>query len=390
MGDAVVFDQSEAIARLENAAKEGTLSDGAVENIRIWLTEPRYAEYAPQVAEHLAAGKFRELDDAFWTIIPFGTGGRRGRMYPIGSNAINDRTIGESAQGLADYVKQAHGADVKLSCAIAYDTRHNSRHFAELCAGIMVAAGFKVYFLDDYRSTPELSFLVRYKQCSCGIMVTASHNPPSDNAVKVYWSTGGQVLPPHDKAIIDKVMTVENIACEDFAQALAAGDVVVCTEEVDAAFLNALRAESLGSERNIKIIYSPLHGVGASAVCPLLAAVGFQDVELYARHAELSGDFPNVPGHSSNPENTAVFDEIIERAKQVKADVILASDPDCDRLGVAAPLTTDPAGDWVTLRLCPGATPPATDAGTLCCHDAGDDKNGRTHRRFVPCEDLRG
>ncbi len=350
MGDAVVCDQSEAIARWENAAKEGTLSDGAVENIRIWLTEPRYAEYAPQVAEHLAAGKFRELDDAFWTIIPFGTGGRRGRMYPIGSNAINDRTIGESAQGLADYVKQAHGADVKLSCAIAYDTRHNSRHFAELCAGIMVAAGFKVYFLDDYRSTPELSFLVRYKQCSCGIMVTASHNPPSDDAGKVYWSTGGEVLPPRVKAIIDKVMTVENIACEDFAQALAAGDVVVCTEEVDAAFLNALRAESLGSERNIKIIYSPLHGVGASAVCPLLAAVGFQDVELYARHAELSGDFPNVPGHSSNPENTAVFDEIIERAKQVKADVILASDPDCDRLGVAAPLTTDPAGDWVTLN----------------------------------------
>src|SRR5882757_594262 len=164
-----------------------------------------------------SAAKWQVLDDVFWTVIPFGTGGRRGRMYPIGSNAINDRTIGESAQGLADYTVATLGKSANLSCAIAYDTRHKSRHFAELCAGIMVAAGFKVYFLDDYRSTPELSFLVRFKKCSCGIMVTASHNPPSDNAVKVYWSTGGQVLPPHDKAIIDRVMTVDRIVQTAFA-----------------------------------------------------------------------------------------------------------------------------------------------------------------------------
>jgi len=139
------------------------LTADAAKNIRQWLTEPRYAPYAAEVARHLAEEKWQQLDDAFWTVIPFGTGGRRGRMYPIGSNAINDRTIGESAQGLADYVKQELGAQAELSCAIAYDTRINSRHFAELCAGIMVASGFKVYFLDDYRSTPELSFLVRYQ-----------------------------------------------------------------------------------------------------------------------------------------------------------------------------------------------------------------------------------
>ena len=163
-----------------------------MENIRVWLTEPYLAEYAPQVAEHLAAGKFKQLDDVFWTVIPFGTGGRRGRMYPIGCNAINDRTIGESAQGLADYVKE-QVKNKPLSCAIAYDTRHRSREFAELCSEIMAAAGYTVYFLDGYRSTPELSFAVRYKKCDCGIMITASHNPPSDNAVKVYWSTGGQL-----------------------------------------------------------------------------------------------------------------------------------------------------------------------------------------------------
>ena len=184
-----------ALEQLETAGEEGKLSPGAVNNIRTWLTEPYLAEYAAQVAEHISAGRWKELDDAFWTVIPFGTGGRRGRMYPIGCNAINDRTIGESAQGLADYVKE----QVKkrsLSCAIAYDTRHQSRHFAELCSEIMVAAGFTVYFLDGYRSTPELSFAVRYKKCDCGIMITASHNPPSDNAVKVYWSTGGQLIAP--------------------------------------------------------------------------------------------------------------------------------------------------------------------------------------------------
>src|SRR5687767_14512333 len=160
--------------QLAAAAAAGQLTQSAAANIRIWLTNPRYAQYASQVADHIAAAKWKELDDSFWTIIPFGTGGRRGRMYPIGSNTINDRTIGESAQGLADYLI-GHSPEPRapnpqpLACALAYDTRHNSRHFAELCASIMVANGFTVYFLDDYRSTPELSFLVREKKCHCGI-----------------------------------------------------------------------------------------------------------------------------------------------------------------------------------------------------------------------------
>src|SRR4051812_24076162 len=199
----MTHDYSAALTQLDQAATSGQLSQSAVANIRVWLTEPRYVEYAPQVADHIAAGKWKELDDAFWTTIPFGTGGRRGRLYPIGTNAINDRTIGESAQGLADYVRETVG-DKPLACAIAYDTRHRSREFAELCAGVMAAAGFKVWFLDGYRSTPEASFTVRYKQCDCGIMITASHNPPTDNALKVYWSTGGQLLPPHDKNVIDR------------------------------------------------------------------------------------------------------------------------------------------------------------------------------------------
>ncbi len=340
----------ETLSAIDDAATGGKLSQTAVENLRCWLTEDRYAEYRDQIVDHVRAGKWQALDDAFWTIIPFGTGGRRGRMYPIGSNAINDRTIGESAQGLADYVVEYSHGKQDLSCAIAYDTRHRSRHFAELCAGVMVAAGLKVYFLDDYRATPQLSFAVRYKHCDCGIMVTASHNPPSDNAVKVYWSSGAQVLPPHDKAIIDRVMNCQQIKITPFAEAVAAGKIEMVTKEIDDAFLEAVSACGFAGPREAKILYSPLHGVGAAAVMPLLARDGFSDVEVYGPHAEQSGDFPNVPGHVSNPENQAVFDQPIEYAKERGFDVILATDPDCDRLGVAAPKTALTTGPWGTFN----------------------------------------
>jgi phosphoglucomutase/phosphomannomutase len=340
--------QQTALAQVEKAAAEGKLSAGAVTNLRVWLTDLRYADYASKVMEHINAGKWKQLDDVFWTIIPFGTGGRRGKIYPIGTNAINDRTIGESAQGLADYVKEFSPGQA-LSCALAYDTRHYSRHFAQLCAEVMVAAGYKVYFLDGFRSTPELSFAVRFKQCSCGIMVTASHNPPSDNAVKAYWSTGGQLLPPHDEGVIERVMNVKEIRRADFNEAMAAGQIVYCQEEVDAAFIAAVTSQSFPGPRDLKIIYSPLHGVGASAVCPALAGAGFRDVEVFGPHAAPDPDFTNVPGHVSNPENPAVFKSIIERGKAVGADLIVATDPDCDRVGVATPITRQPDAPWTTL-----------------------------------------
>src|SRR5262249_41386563 len=151
------------------------------------------------------------------------TAGRRGRMYPIGTNAINDRTIGESAQGLAEYVKQQGGSGQRTSerrCAIAYDTRHQSRHFAELCAEIMVAAEFEVIMFDGFRATPELSFTVRDKECACGIMISASHNPPADNAIKVFWSTGAQLKEPHDRGVIACVEHVTQINRAPFEDAV--------------------------------------------------------------------------------------------------------------------------------------------------------------------------
>lgn len=339
-----------ALVEVDAAAADGRLSGGAAEHIRRWLAAPEYAAYLPALLAHVADGRWQQLDDVFWTVLPFGTGGRRGRMYEIGTNAINDRTIGESARGLADYVRQARAADQPLACAVAYDTRHRSRQFADLCAGILLAAGFRVFLLDDYRSTPQLSFLVRQRRCACGIMVTASHNPPSDNAIKIYWSTGGQIVPPHDAGILECVRGVGEIPVADLSAAEAAGQLVRCTAETDEAYLAAVAAQGFGGPRAIRILYSPLHGVGGSAIRPLLARAGFQDVAVYAPQATPDGDFPNVPGGVANPEQVRVFDALIAHAADQGAELVLVTDPDADRLGCAAPDLRAPGCPWGVLN----------------------------------------
>jgi len=181
-------------------------------------------------------------------------------------------------------------------------------------------------------------------------MVTASHNPPSDNAVKVYWSSGAQLIPPHDKAVIGKVDQVNEIEAADFDKAVADGKIHIVTEEADAALLAEHVKHSFEGPRDLKVIYSPLHGVGEANVKALLEAVGFKSLEIYEPHREPNGDFPNVPGHVSNPENVKIFDAIIKHAQGNGSDLIMATDPDCDRLGAAAPLTTDTSGPWATFN----------------------------------------
>ena len=348
-------DLARRLAALAAAHAASTITDHSATTMRAWLTESRYAEFATELATRIDAGQWKELDDVFWTVIPFGTGGRRGRMFPVGSNAINDRTIGESAHGLADYVKSVLPPDETPSCAIAYDTRHRSEHFAQLCAEVLLAAGFRISFLRGYRSTPELSFAVRMTHSTCGIMVTASHNPPSDNAVKVYWAGGVQVLPPHDKGIIDRVMRVDEIHREPFEQGVAAGRVRFVEEEADAAFVAAVLEQSAPGPRNISILYSPLHGVGATAVVPVLRGAGFERLRVFGPHEQPDGDFPNVPGHVANPEVPAVLEAPIAEAMAAGDDLVIASDPDCDRLGAATPLTRSPGSPWKTFtgnQLC--------------------------------------
>ena len=348
-------DHGQRLAAIDAARAAGTITDHSARTMRAWLTEPRYAEFAPELAAQIDAGRWKELDDVYWTVIPFGTGGRRGMMYPVGSNAINDRTIGESAQGLADYVRSVMPADETPTCSIAYDTRHRSEHFAKLCAEVLLAAGFRIFFLRGFRSTPELSFTVRETKSTCGIMVTASHNPPSDNAVKVYWSGGVQVLPPHDKGIIDRVMSVDAVQRERFDAGVADGRVSFVEEAMDRAFVAAVLRQSAPGPRDLSILYTPLHGVGASAVVPVLRGAGFERVRVYGPHEKPDGDFPNVPGHVANPENPAVLTGPIDEARTRGDDLVLASDPDCDRLGAAAPLTRQPGSAWATLagnQLC--------------------------------------
>ena len=341
-----IDDLSEILAEVDQAVSAKALTESAAVNLRSWLVEDRYAPYAAQVAEHIRDGRWSILDDVFWTVIPFGTGGRRGKMYPIGTNAINDRTIGESAQGLADYIRSQFPTQA-LSCAIAYDSRHRSRDFAELCASVMVASGFHVFFLDDYRSTPQLSFLIRHRQCQCGIMVTASHNPPSDNAVKIYWGTGGQVLAPHDQKIINCVTKVNDIAGISFDQAVTDGQVTLCTDETDDAYQRAVLSRQHTGPRDIKVLYSPLHGVGRYSVMPVLEQAGFDQVHLYAPQANPDGDFPLVPNNVANPESPAVFEVMEEHANEIGADIIIATDPDADRMGCSARITTDPDAPWM-------------------------------------------
>jgi len=341
------------IERVFGAFSHGKLTPTGAANLRRWITEPAYAEFLPAIMEHIERGDWKELEDAFWTEIPFGTAGRRGRMYPFGTATINRRTIGESAQGLADYVLHLRGTGRGLTtteprCAVAYDTRHRSREFAELCAEVLAAAGFVVYFFEGFRATPELAATVRVKHCDCGIMISASHNPPSDNAIKVFWSTGGQINTPHDTELVKRVAAVTTIDRLPFAEAVTGGRVEFVHEEMDAVYREAVLAQSVVGPRNLKILYSPLHGVGWTSIVPVLTAAGFSDVEIFGPHAEADGDFPNVPDHVANPENPPVFDSLIAFAQKTGAELILASDPDADRIGAAARVS--PSGPFRTLN----------------------------------------
>ncbi len=338
-------------SRVDQAAGAGEISASAAANVRRWLTETPYAAYRDRLVEDIAAGRWKTLDDAFYTVMEFGTGGRRGRMYPVGTNVLNARTIAESARGLADYVTSKKGAGSPRSCVIARDTRHNSPEFAEICARVLAAAGFEVFLFPEQRSTPLLSFAVRHLHCDCGIMITASHNPPSDNGFKCYDEHGNQVVPPDDAGIIACVRGASDreIPEIDLVEGLRSGRIRHAGKSVDDAYVAAVVSESVSRSRGISIVYTPMHGVGDTSVGAALRTAGFERVELLASQSTPDGDFPNVPGHVSNPEIPKTLEASIARAKEIGADLVLASDPDADRIGVAVPVAGDPKGEWTTL-----------------------------------------
>ncbi len=340
-----------ALDLLAQAEKTGQVSATAAANIKRWLTDAPFASYRDTLVADIKANRWKELDEAFYTVLEFGTGGRRGKMYPVGTNVLNDRTIGESARGLADYVTKKKGKDAPKSCVIARDTRHNSPQFAERCARVLAGAGFKVYLFPEYRSTPLLSFAVRHLKCDGGIMITASHNAPVDNGFKCYAATGGQVVPPDDSGIIEcvKEASEREIPEKSLEDGIKDGSIVLVGKEVDDAYVKAVVGESVASARDIGIVYTPMHGVGETSVAAAILADGFSRLDILASQRTPDGDFPNVPGHVSNPEIPKTLDASIERAKQIGADLVLASDPDADRIGVGLPVTGDPSGPWTTL-----------------------------------------
>lgn len=338
MTDTCESRRSSAFAWLDGDAARH-LTPATRSNIRRWLESAAYAEFWPRLLELIEARNEDELTRLFWERIPFGTGGRRGVMAELGSATINRRTIAESAWGLAQYVLRTRAA-VQTPAAhprvvIACDTRLRSEEFSRLSAGVFAAAGFQVFMYREPRATPQLSFTVRQLQCDCGVMLSASHNPPSDHGFKAYWSNGGQVLPPNDQGIIACVDAAEEIPVADFDSGCAQGQITWVSADVDVAYVQAVARLSRSAARGIRVLYTPLHGVGEHSVLKVLREAGFTDVDVFEPQRAMDGRFPNVPDHLPNPERTAVFGPATDFAEVAGHDLVLATDPDADRIAVA-------------------------------------------------------
>ncbi|MFN9237066.1 MAG: phospho-sugar mutase [Planctomyces sp.] len=320
---------------IEQAAAAGLLTADSPANLKTWLSRESLAAWRPRILQLIAAGQWAELDAMFWTSIPFGTGGRRGPMGEMGPATINDRTIAESAHGMAVYLRST-GVATGGSVVIAHDTRHNSARFARIAACTFAAHGLQVWLFDGHRATPALSFAVRRLGCSIGVMISASHNPPADNGFKAYWTNGGQVIPPHDKGIIREVERADEIPTADYQQCLQNGSIKLVGAELDQAYTAEVVRLSESANRSLPAIFTPLHGVGETSVYAVIRAAGFTAVDIFEPHRAADGSFPNVPRHLPNPENLEGFDPVIAWVSQHghPAQLILASDPDADRLGV--------------------------------------------------------
>lgn len=314
-------------------------------------TQPPYDGATREAAQRLLEGDEEALVEAFYTDLEFGTGGLRGLMG-VGTNRMNAYTVAQATQGLANYMLEM--VPTGASIAIAHDSRNRSSEFAKVAADVMAGNGIQVHLFPALRPTPQLSFTVRHLGCTAGIVITASHNPKEYNGYKVYWSDGGQIVPPHDAGIIERVRAISgptqvNWGTHAEAQARIhwlgdAEDVAYRQTVLDLRLNATLRA----SGSDLSIVYTPLHGTGSASVIPALAAAGFRNVHIVESQREPDGNFPTV--HSPNPEEGAALSEAIALAQQVGAQLVLGTDPDSDRVGIAVPHTPDAAGEWRLLN----------------------------------------
>lgn len=302
-----------------------------LDRARIWLGEA-YDEETRNEVQNLIDNDPKLLEESFYKDLEFGTGGMRGIMG-TGTNRLNKYTLGAATQGLANYLKEFHG-DKELKMVIAHDVRHNSRKFMQIVADVLTANGIKVFIFDNFRPTPELSFAVRHLGCDAGIVLTASHNPPEYNGYKVYWNDGAQIVPPHDKAIIDRVgaVKVEDIKFNGNPDLIETLD-----NHVDDVFLkNCVKYGSRNQKdgyKSLKIVFTPIHGTSIVSIPEALDRAGFEHVYLVEEQIKPSGDFPTVK--SPNPEEPEALSMALDLAKTIEADIVIGTDPDGDRLGVA-------------------------------------------------------
>lgn len=309
------------------------LSEAAVKNVTAWLDEPKYGEYRNDLVEMIEAEKWQELEDSFFKVIEFGTAGRRGTTG-IGSNRINKVTIGESAQALCIYARSFDENATKKGVVIACDTRLSSPELSQYTAQVCAANGFKTYLFDSFRATPELSFAVRHLGAAIGIVISASHNPPADNGFKAYWSDGGQLAAPHDAGVLAVAAEISEIHSVDFSEAIAEDKVEIIGEPIDNAYIEAVVSQGEGVDRDVEIVYSPLHGAGQTNVLPALREAGFKKISLVEDQMIPDGNFPTVENGKPNPEEKAANDRAVAQLLAEKADIAITNDPDADRIGV--------------------------------------------------------
>ena len=309
-----------------------TLNAKLTETIDLWSSE-LFDENTRSEIEGLKNNP-EELEDRFYKNLDFGTGGMRGVMG-VGTNRINKYTLGRNTQGLSNYLKQIY-PNKNLKVAIAYDCRHNSKTFAKIVADVFSANGIEVFLFEDLRATPELSFAVKHLNCQCGIVLTASHNPPEYNGYKVYWEDGGQLVPPHDKAIISIINGLEYTEINFSAQDEL---IHVIGKEIDDVFINASVQNGVLLEnkdeyrKNLSVIFTSLHGTSITTVPETLKRAGYINVHIVEEQAITDGDFPTVK--SPNPEEPEALEMALKLAEKVNADIVIGTDPDCDRLGIA-------------------------------------------------------
>ncbi|UOQ77840.1 phospho-sugar mutase [Hymenobacter sp. 5516J-16] len=316
------------------------------EKINTWLTGSYDAETQSAIRQMLAENQEDFLSDAFYRNLEFGTGGLRGIMGP-GSNRMNRYTLGMATQGLSNYLLQSFpGQEIKV--AIAHDSRNNSPEFARIAADIFSANGITVYLFEALRPTPELSFAIRQLGCQSGCVVTASHNPKEYNGFKVYWNDGAQVVAPHDKNIIREVEAIQSVSEVRFQA--DSSRIHLIGAELDAAYLAKVKELSINPtaiqrQHDLKIVYTPLHGTGITLVPKALAQLGFTNVHVVEAQATPDGNFPTV--QSPNPEEKVAMQMALDQAKALDADLVLATDPDSDRVGIAV---KDNKGEWVLVN----------------------------------------